>query len=275
MANINLGLNFNHPGAISNFVQYARIDNTVTPVWITVVPNPVTSPAVLAANIPAGQYKIKSTPIYADGRSCDPTEVVTDPCPGLISINAYITSGNMVVQYTAPSSVPKVRISVSFPNGGSSVANYVNDGNPITIALPANLPGDYAVFGQAVCDEASGFYSPPSPSVTVNLSSDTVVITSSLVGAQINTLVGISGFALPANVVPGSRYTGSHGAFSGIITFTWIGTPTFAGNATLRINGGGGQCVNIPTTNGGTASFNSASYNAGDVITIAFNTGSC
>src|SRR5438105_6912865 len=100
---INLSISFNHPSAIANRVKYARIDNTNNPVYITVVPDPTSSPANIATNIPNGQYRIQSTPIYADGRVCDPEIVDTPACPGLISINAYIDSSILIVEYLAPS----------------------------------------------------------------------------------------------------------------------------------------------------------------------------
>src|SRR6185436_10205149 len=128
---INLSISFNHPDAIAHRVRYARIDNTTTPNFITVSPDPTASPTNIATNLPNGQYRVESTPIYADGRVCGTIVRDTPACPGLISINATIESGNLVVQYLAPSEVPKVRITVGYPNGGSFTANYVNNGNNI------------------------------------------------------------------------------------------------------------------------------------------------
>lgn len=275
MSNINLSFQFSHPDAVSHFVQYARIDNTSEPNWITVVPNPVTSPAIIATNIPDGQYQIKSTPIYADGRSCQPTVFTTDPCPPLVSLSAYTTGGFLVVQYNAPASAPKVRITVNYPNGGSNTANYVNDGNPISLSIPTNVFGDFVVSGQTVCDEASGFYSVPSPPATVTIANATVRITSSAPGITVNTLTGISGFTLTQNVTTGVEVTGTHLGFTGVITFTFTGTPAFNSNATMEVNGNPIQCVNIPNTSGGTVSFNSAAFAQTDLIEIFFNTGTC
>lgn len=169
---INLGVRFNHPSAIATRVRYARVDNTNVPAWVTVFPNPTTSPAILAQNIDNGQYQIEMTPIYADGRICTPTIVYTSGCAGLISINAYIQSGNLIVEYLAPSDVPKVRITVDYPNGGSFDANYVNNGNDISIPLPTNVNGDFFVYGQSICDESTGFYSTRSNAVTVTKNSN-------------------------------------------------------------------------------------------------------
>lgn len=165
--NINLGIRFDHPSAIAVKARYARIDNVLTPVWKNVSPNPTTSPAIIKENIENGQYRIELTPVYADGRVCQAEVVETPSCIGLTSINAFIQGGNLVVQYVAPSSVPKVRITVDYPNAGSWDDLYVNNGNDISIPLPTNVEGTFYVQGQSVCDEVSGFYSPMSNSVSV------------------------------------------------------------------------------------------------------------
>lgn len=174
---INLSVSFSHPDAVAHRVAFARIDNVVTPVYTTVSPDPVSSPAIIATDIPNGQYSIKYHPIYSDGRVCADQFQQTAACEGLISINASFSGDNIVVQYLAPSEVPKVRITVSYPNGGSFTANYVNNGNDIPIAVPSNLFGDFFVTGQSVCDEGSGFYSPFSSTVTVSRSPVTVSAT--------------------------------------------------------------------------------------------------
>jgi len=272
---INLSIQFNHPAAIANRVQYARIDNTNNPNFITVSPDPVTSPTTIASNIANGQYRIESTPIYADGRSCDPTVVETDPCPGLISITAVIQGSNIVVSYLAPSSVPKVRITVNYPNGGSFVANYVNNGNDIPIPLPDGLDGNFTVLGQSVCDEDSGFYSAFSNQVVVTRITDNVRVASSAAGIVITVISGVTGFTLSQTVAPGDVVTGTHSAFFNVISFTWTGTPALSLNAVLSLNGTPVQCLNIPNTNGGSLSFNSLSVAANDQLNIDFSTGSC
>lgn len=271
---IDLSIRFSHPDAVSQMVRYARIDGIVNPTWINVQPNPVTSPATIATDVPAGQYQVGATPVYADGRTCDEQIIYTDACAGLIAIHASITGNVIVVTYTAPPSAPKVRITVNYPNGGSTVANYVNNGNPISIGIPA-ITGDFTVSGQTVCDEGSGFYSPPSSIVTVTNTVDNVTLTSSAVGITITNIVGISGFTLPANLNVGDRITGMHGAFFAIITFTFTGTPLFNSSATLYINNVAVQCKNIPNSSGGSVGFNSASVAATDLLAIAFNTGTC
>lgn len=167
---INLAIEFQLPvGAVSNLVQYARIDNTSVPVWATVSPNPTTSPSVIATNIPNGQYQIQSTPIYPDGRTCQPTITTTPGCPGLISINAIVQGGVLMINYLAPSGTSAVLINVNYPNGGSYSQVYTNTGNTISIGLPSGVYGNYSVSGQSVCDVGSGFYSSPSATVTVSV----------------------------------------------------------------------------------------------------------
>lgn len=165
---IDLGADFGHPEAIAHQVRYARIDNTSTPSYSYVSPNPVNSPAVLATAIDNGQYVIEFTPIYADGRKCDPTIRYTPACPVIGSLSGYIQGGNLIVNYFADSEVPTVRITVNYPNGGSFSQNYVNNGNTITIPLPPNVYGDFELLGQSVCDAATGFYSAFSSSVIVS-----------------------------------------------------------------------------------------------------------
>jgi hypothetical protein len=67
MANINLTIEIQHPAAASNTVRYARIDNTLTPVY-TIIPN-VQGPVFVISNVPNGQYRVFAKPNYPDGRS--------------------------------------------------------------------------------------------------------------------------------------------------------------------------------------------------------------
>lgn len=272
---INLAVNFSQTGAIAHRIRYARIDNVLTPVFSTIVPDVTTSPAVIATNIPNGQYEIRGLPIYGDGRICEETSEFTDPCPGLISINAYIDSSNIVVEYLAPFDAPKVRITVNYPNGGSTVANYVNDGNNIVIPLPNNFFGDFQVSGQSVCDESSGFYSAPSSIVVTTNSSENVTLTHNATGITITGVTGISGFILSQSLVAGNTDTGSHDAFFAPIIISFTGTPAFSENAILTKNGTTIQCVNIPNTNGGSFQFSAASFAANDQLGIEFNIGLC
>lgn len=168
---INLSVALSHPAAIATQVSYARIDNLApgsAPVFIN-IPNLVGGAGtyIIATDIPNGQYQINYTPVYADGRVCQTYTTYTAGCPGLISISATIQSNVIVITYLAPSSVPNILLTVAYPNGGSFQNTYVNTGNPISVPMPAGY-GNYTVTGQSVCDSSSGFYSPPSNSVTVS-----------------------------------------------------------------------------------------------------------
>lgn len=273
---INLTITWSHPAAISNKVQYARIDNTLNPIFTSVADLPGSSgTATIATNIPNGQYQVDITPVYPDGRTCSATVITTSPCSPLFSLNAVIQSGNIVISYLAPSDAPKVRITVNFPNGGSSVANYVNNGNNIVIPLPAGLTGVYTVSGQTVCDEGSGFFSAPSPQVSLAVTGSNVTISNQVSGITITNVAGITGFALPANVPTGGNQTGNHTAFYGSIACTFTGTPGANSSALLEVNSTIIQCVNVPNTAGGTVTFSAASFAANDQILILFNLGSC
>lgn len=221
---INLSVNFSHPEAIATQVSYARIDNTSNPVFTTVVPNLAggSGTFTIAQNIPDGQYQINALPIYADKRVCQPTVSITSACPGLISITASISGSVLVIKYLAPSSAPKVRISINYPNGGSFAANYVNDGNPISVGIPSGVFGVYSISGQSVCDESSSFYSAPSGSVTVNYApsiSGTYQLGNSVLGAC---GAGASTLYTGGSAVPGSILFTDPGLTSAITGYTFV-----------------------------------------------------
>lgn len=273
---INLSVKLNQDGAVAHRIRYARIDNVLNPVWVTVSPDVVNSPNLtqtIATNIPSGQYRIGYYAIYADLRSCTEQFVETAPCNSLISINAYIDGTNLIVQYLAPSDAPKVRITVGYPNGGSYTANYVNNGNDIAIALPGGVFGDFIVTGQSVCDEGSGFYSPPSSQVTVPRSQITVGVSNQTALLTVTNVSGLAGFTLSASVPPSGAETGTHSAFTGQIVLTLTSSGAFTGNnVNLLLNGSLIQCIDITS---GTVTFNSASFAVTDEIQIILSVGSC
>lgn len=203
---INLAIRYSHPSATSALVRYARIDNTSVPVYTTVTPNPAVSPSssaiVVATNVPNGQYVIEVTPIYADLRVCPAELVYTDACPGLISLSAYIDSGNVIVQFVAEAEVPKVRILINYPTGGNYAQNHINTGGLVTVSIPipSGQTGIFSVTGRSVCDESSAFYSPSSNQVTVANVGGIVPISGTF--RRSNTTVGIcneTGFTLYTN----------------------------------------------------------------------------
>jgi|ERR1700722_5957 len=155
MANINIIVTFSHPDAISNNISYARIDNTSTPSYVTVTG--VTSSPYIIQNVANGQYQINITPVYADGRICQPTSQQTVACTGITSFSAFLSGGNIVVSYNAINTLPYVQVNISYPNGGSFSQQYVNAGTNITITPPAGVYGAFTVSMQPVCDPTSGF----------------------------------------------------------------------------------------------------------------------
>lgn len=275
MATINLSVKLNQEGAVAHRIRYSRIDNVLNPTWVTVSPDVVNSPNLtqtIATNIPNGQYRIGYYAIYSDLRTCAEQFVETAPCPSLISINAYLDGNNIIVEYFAPSESPKVKINISYPNGGSTAALYVNNGNDIPIALPNNVYGDFIVTGQSVCDEDSGFYSPPSSQVVVTRTLNNVTISNQSADFNVTNVTGIQGFELVTPIAPSNSANGSHSAFTGVIQLTVTDESPFNASASLYVNGTLTQCVNIL---GLTVSFNSGSFAESDVILITINNDPC
>ena len=268
---IDIPVYFNHADAVSNVLRYARIDNTSVPAFQTIT-GVITSPHVVQ-NVDNGQYRIGMTPVYADGRVCGETTTETDVCPLILALNASQVGNNIVVTYTAGDAIPQVRVTVSYPNGGSFTQNYTN-GNAITIPLPSGVYGNYTVSMQSVCDPDTNFYSSPSAPVNVLVAPPyTVDVTSSAPGITITEILGITGFTQSASVIPGVHLQGTHDAFTGVIYFTVTGTPAINVHATLYVNGVQADCLNIPSAT--TYGFDSATYLETDVINISFSTGNC
>lgn len=159
MATMNLAAVLVHPLASSNLVEYARIDNVQNPIFQSVYPNPPSGKVKIAENIPAGQYRIRSTPIYPDQRQCPSETRDTAPCANLNSFSARLSGNSIVVSYEAPTGVVKIRITLTYSNGGSLTKNYSNTGNDISIPIPAGMTGTLSIQGQSVCDEDTGWYS--------------------------------------------------------------------------------------------------------------------
>lgn len=276
MATINLTIKADQQGAVAHRIRYSRVDNTFTPTWVTVSPDVVNSPNLtqtIATNIPNGQYTIGYKALYADLRECPEQFVQTAVCPSMLSITAYLDGSNIIVQYLGPSVAPKVRITVNYPNGGSYIANYVNNGNDIAIALPSNVYGVYNVSAQAVCDEQSGFYSPSSSQVSINRPNETVNVWNQSSVLTITNVEGIAGYTLSSSIAPGAINKGSHDAFIGLIDVTLTTSGVFTGHrAMLVLNGTMIQCVDITS---GSVTFNGASYAQTDTISIIVAIGTC
>lgn len=279
MGTINLSVKLDQEGAVAHRIRYSRIDNVLNPTWVTVSPDVVNSPNLtqtIATNIPNGQYRIGYYAIYSDLRSCPEAFVDTPACEALISINAYLDGNNIIVQYFAPSDVVKVKINVSYPNGGSYSALFLNNGNDIPIALPNGVYGDFAVTGQSVCDESSGFYSAPSSQATVTREQNNLTITNTSPNLTIITITGINGFELSQTIAPGSTLQGVHEAFYGSIEVGYSNSPTVDCSAQLLLNGTIIQCIDIAALSpAADIVFSPAAFSDTDQCTINLVTGSC
>jgi len=150
---------FTHPDAVSNLIRYARLDTPGPLVWsvpATVLPG--ASPYTIA-NVDEGQYIIGITPVYSDGRVCSEQQTTTSSCSLMSAFAAAFNNGtgNIDITYSAPVSVPKVRVVINYPNGGQ-YSNIYNNGASISITPPAGLYGNYSITMQCVCNEATGWY---------------------------------------------------------------------------------------------------------------------
>lgn len=156
---IELIVTFDHPAAVSHTIRYARIDNTVSPVYIT-IPGvlPGESPYTIDASpaLENGQYRIGITPVYADGRTCPELFFETPACTGITSFSAEYDGTNIVATYTADPGLDSVRFNLFYPNGGSFSQIYTN-GDPISVTPPPGVYGTFNATLQAVCEPDTDF----------------------------------------------------------------------------------------------------------------------
>lgn len=147
---------------------YQRVDTPNNPV---VNVNGITGyPADLTpSGVNNGQYNWTLTPVYADGRTCPPLSGSTPACPSMIAVSAAQVGSNIVVTYTAPSSVSTVQVTINTPNGGQFVQTYTN-GNPIVYTPQTGVYGNFTVSMQAVCDSVTGFFGSSASGGTVSIS---------------------------------------------------------------------------------------------------------
>lgn len=224
-------VNFNNPSAISYTLRYARIDNTNTPTYIT-IPNVLSSP-YLINNVADGQYFVGITPIYADGRVCPEITQTTPACTGINSFSA-VTGGSptsdFIVSYSAIAGLPKIRVNIAYPNGGSWSQIYNNGSSPITIPFPPFVYGDFSITITPVCNENTGYFGAPTAPVILNVPDP--------------------------NVLPGNMYSISHtNTASNVGTVQlYIGNnnsspSTFLYNATLVTDPTTGTSASLPAVN--------------------------
>ena len=168
--NIIVPLSNPDPNYIYSNVRYARIDNTVSPIYSYL--NNVTSNPLIIPNLPSGQYRVYATPVFSDGRICPEVLAETEPCGGINSLSAIYDESPtplFIISYSAEDSTPDVRINISYPNGGFSNSIHTNDGNDISIVVPAGVYGTYFITMQPVCDEETGWFGLATAPVTVEI----------------------------------------------------------------------------------------------------------
>lgn len=265
---------FTHPSAISNTIRYARIDNTNTPVYTT-IPNilPGASPYMIA-NIDEGDYFVGITPIYADGRACSEVSTTTGMCTGITSFSAIINdSGNIVISYSAVEGLPKVKVIINYPNGGTASTIYNNTGTDITITPPAGVYGDYFITMIPVCNEATGFFgqatapvilgvTPPSNSLLTNNSTSAYTVAS--LSAKISggsTLI----FSVPSIAASGGTVSFflADGVYDSILISYGTGSAVGVGNAYLTSSSG--TILNVFTANPNAILFDEGFTNVGGI----------
>ncbi len=171
MSQIDLVIQAIPPLPPSGTAQYARIDNTTNPVFspaqtFTTVPYDLTPNGV-----DNGQYQVVVTPTYPDGRTCQAQTYTTAPCPNMTSVSAVQSGNNIVVTYTAPSTVPNVLIVINGPNGVYNPGPITNGTNnsQIVYPIPTGGYGDYTISMQTVCDATTGFFGPTSGPITITV----------------------------------------------------------------------------------------------------------
>lgn len=169
---IDLIVTFVHPDAISNTIRYARIDNTSTPVYIT-IPGVLPGQSPYTINVSPllenGQYRVGIRPVYADGRACTETFFDTPPCIGVSAFSASYNGTNIIVTYSVDSSVPDVKVNISYPNGGFTSQVFSN-GASISITPPAGVFGSFYITMQPVCNADTGFYGVATAPAIINIS---------------------------------------------------------------------------------------------------------
>lgn len=153
-----LVVTFSHPSAVSNIIRYARIDNTVSPVYTTVAGVlPGDSPYSITG-INNGQYRVGITPVYSDGRTCPETFYDTAPCEGVVAFNATFDGTNIIITGTLVEGL-SAKVTLNYPNGGTSSYIYTTTEGSLnqSIAPPSGVYGTFFATVQPVCDISTGF----------------------------------------------------------------------------------------------------------------------
>lgn len=269
-------LNFDHPTATSFSVRYARIDNTTSPTYIT-IPSVVSSPYTISG-LADGQYFVGMTPIYSDGRKCPEMSQTTPPCAGVTSFSAVLGGSpidEFTISYTASSTIPKVRVNIAYPNGGSWSQIYTNDGTNINVPFPTSVYGSFSISMQPVCNQDTGFFGVATAPVILTVNNPNATNLNYQLSAAYNLSIdSVSGAgipSLPSTGVNGNQY-GTQVGMSGAYSITISGTVVTATKLDVLKNSLVVYCTVISSPGTFTVPITAMQT---DSILIAIDSGAC
>jgi hypothetical protein len=262
-------VNWTNPFSGSFDIQYARIDNTNTPVFIYV--NTPTSPYTIS-DLPDGQYTVQIRPASV---GCSYISLNTPPCTGITSFSAAngVDNTTIEVTYTATPNVEQVQLQVVYPNGGFSTTNY-NNGDSISFDVPSNVYGVYSLQLVPICNINTSWLGQSTAPALVDIPEPTSGVTaigaSSLTaGVGIQSVTGITGFSLSGVLVNGATQSGIHVAFANNnLVFNVSGSPTVTDGVDISI---GGVFYARVSFTGGAGLYNISNVTATGVQSIELN----
>ncbi len=274
-------VNYSHPAAVSVTITYARIDNTNTPTYIT-IPAVVSSPYTISG-VADGQYSVGITAVYSDGRKCTQMFQTTPACAGINSFSAVLggsPTSEFVVTYNASSSIPKVKLNISYPNGGSWSQIYTNDGSEIDIPFPTGVYGSFSINMQPVCNSDTGFFGQPTAPVILNVNAPNVGPTNNPSFVQTsNTDTGVGGTRTQVALIGNDIQAGNR--FVAIVYSYGVVYTAISGDTPTTIAAALSNLINTTTTSQwnssmsapsiGTNGYPPSSVSSGGSLTVTLN----
>lgn len=289
----NLAIKLSDPVATSATIKYARIDNNSNPTYTNVSPNPTVTPEVktitVFTNKPDGQYRIVATPIRPDGIKCDEQVLITPACAAPLSIYAHFDgSGNIVVQWNTDALIPKTRIKINYPNGGSTVQDFVNSSSSMSVTInpPVGITGTFTISAQSICNANSMFLSAFTSSVSISNSDDgggggggdeeegtyQVLVENNTTDLYIDSMSGIPGTNF-LNIAPESGVSGVRSGSTSAIYLYFDDGHSSGKSATLYLNNVKFSCKNLGAS--GTAFLIPLGIQGSSDIYITIDNGLC
>lgn len=182
-----------HPTAVAFKCEYVKDDGSINPVYTIVTPNPSALPFTVS-NKPDGKYLCRITPIKSDGTFCEMSEYTTEGCPDMLSFNAIKSGNNILINVAVPVGIALVNVDIEYPNGGIYNQNHSAGSGSVSIALPANVFGDFKVKVRTVCNASESFYGDFTPTVNVTVNSTNIcpLVTAVIVSGLTSSLVDIT-----------------------------------------------------------------------------------